>query len=107
MAAAAKSDKWFQRLQESQAKWKRNVASVSLSEWQTAMTQIGIPRVSQGAQQKQGKYQKFAEAFFPYLEAGVRQVRAMSDLTAEDRINRAVAMMRYNAGYKRPAAGGQ
>src|SRR5437764_101962 len=92
--AAAKFQKWLNGVQEGAQKWRRNVAAVSLEDWKAAATQIGVPRIAQGAQQKAGKYQAFAESFFPHLEAGLRQIESMPDTTMEDRINRAVAMMR-------------
>lgn len=103
-AAAAKFQKWVTGVQESAQKWRRNVARVSLQEWQDSMKQIGIPRVAQGAQAKQGKVERFQSEFFPYLEAGMRQVASMPDTTLEDRIAKATAMMRYNANFKRGGA---
>lgn len=107
--AAAKFQKWQQGLAESAQKWRRNVAAVSLSDWQQAMTQYGIPRVAQGAQAKQGKYQRFAAAFFPHLEAGLSRIQSMPDTTFEDRVARAVEMMRHNRtfGGVGGASGGQ
>src|SRR5574337_2009535 len=48
--AAAQSQKWLQRVTASQDKWRQRVASVSLQSWQASMTDVGIPRVAQGAQ---------------------------------------------------------
>lgn len=104
--AAAAQQKWMARLQASQAKWASRVSSVSLQEWQQAMTTIGVQRVAQGAQAKQGKFSAFMADFLPYLQAGVSRVEAMPSVTIEDNINRAVAMIRYNAQYKRSGQSG-
>lgn len=99
--AAAQSQKWLQRVTASQQKWQQRVGSVSLQDWQSAMVDVGVPRVAQGAQQKQNKYTAFANEFFPYLSQGVARIDAMPSTTLEDNINRAIAMIRHNAGFKR------
>lgn len=103
--AAAKADKWLNNVTASQQKFKNNVAAVSLASWQQSFVNIGIPRIAQGAQQKQGKYQAFAEQFYPFLDRGVQQVKAMDDTTFEARVQRAVAMMRYNKTFQRRPTG--
>jgi hypothetical protein len=102
--AAQKFTKWQQNTQAAAQKWKNNTAAVGLSQWQQAAT-AGTSRIASGAQQKQGKYEQFASSFYPYLDSGVAKVKNMPDTNFEDRIQRAVAMMRYNANYKRPAGG--
>lgn len=104
VAAAAKYQKWLSGLQNSQEKWRRNVAAVSLADWQQSMTSIGVQRIAQGAQAKQGKYQRFMAEFIPHLERGQQALRAMDDTTLEARIQRAVAMMRHNATFRRGGA---
>lgn len=99
--AAAQSQKWLQRVTASQDKWRTRVGSVSLQSWQASMTDVGIPRVAQGAQAKQDKYTAFANEFFPHLQQGVARIDAMPSTTLEDNINRAVAMIRHNANFRR------
>lgn len=105
-AAADKFNKWVAAMTNpaTQQKWRNNVGAVSLADWQTAMTTIGIPRIASGAQAKQGKYQAFAQQFFPFLEAGINQIERMDDTTFEARLQRATAMMTYTHGFKRTAA---
>ena len=98
-AAARQVQTWLARIQQSAQKWQANVAAVSLPEWQNAMIQVGIPRIAQGAQAKQGKYEAFATKFFPHLAAGVAKVKAMPKVTLQDGINRAVAMIQHNASF--------
>lgn len=100
-AAAAAADKWLTRVTQSKQKFATNVAAVSLASWQNSYVNIGIPRVAQGAQAKQGKYQAFAADFFPYLQRGVANIDAMPSTTLQDGIARAVAMIQYNAKYVR------
>lgn len=99
--AAAQSAKWLQNVTAAQDKWKRNVGAVSLEQWKQYMLNVGVPRVAQGAQAKQAKFGSFAQQFFPHLEQGIAKVQAMPSTTLEDNIQRAVAMMRHNASFKR------
>ncbi|HEX4921859.1 MAG TPA: hypothetical protein VFV92_14110 [Candidatus Bathyarchaeia archaeon] len=102
--AAAAADKWLQRVQQAQAKYKNNVSRVSLQDWQQAYIQVGIPRVSQGAQAKKAKYTAAMADFLPYLIQGVAKIDAMPKTTLQDSIARAVAMINHNAAYVRPKA---
>ncbi len=104
-AAAAQSQKWLQNIQNSVGKWKSRVAAVSLADWQQSMINIGIPRIAQGAQQKQGKVTAFMQEFLPYLQTGVATVERMPSLSLEDNIQRAVAMIRHNSKFQRSGAG--
>lgn len=103
--AAAQADKWLQRVTASKDKWRSRVGAVSLQDWQSAMVNVGIPRVAQGAQAKQSKFTAFATQFFPYLEQGVARVQSMPSTTLEQNIQRAVAMIQHNAQFKRSGGG--
>ena len=100
-AAAAKRDKWRAGIQNSEAKWARNVSRVSLAEWQESASNVGAQRFAAGAQAKSGKYERFAAEFYPHLDRGIQAVKGMDDTTQEARIQRAVAMMRHNAQFRR------
>jgi hypothetical protein len=100
-AAAAASAKWLAKVTASQQKFATNVAKVSLQDWQNAYVTTGIPRVSQGAQQKQGKVTAFMDQFLPYLNTGLQTIDKMPSTTLEDGIARATAMIRYNAKFKK------
>lgn len=97
--AAAQVNTWLARIQQSAQKWATNVGGVSLAQWKEAMINVGIPRIAQGAQAKQSKYLAFAQKFYPYVEQGQAQVKAMPKVTLQDGINRAVAMIKHNAAY--------
>jgi hypothetical protein len=100
-AAAAAADKWLARVTASKDKFRSRVASVSLQDWQNSYVQVGIPRVSQGAQAKQAKFLAFFDQYLPYLQAGLSTIDKMPNVTLEDGIARASAMIRYNAKFKR------
>jgi len=102
-AAAAAADKWLQKVTQAKAKFANNVSAVTLQQWQTAYVNIGIPRVAQGAQAKQSKVQAFHEQFLPFLATGLQKIDNMPNVTLEDGIARATAMIRYNATFKRNA----
>lgn len=105
-AAAAKRQKWINALSDTavQDKWARNVASVSLSQWQQAMTDYGINRVAQGAQAKQAKFTNIMSSLLTYIDQGVQTVSRMDDSNYAAREQRALAMMRWMRDYKRPAS---
>lgn len=98
-AAARQADVWLANTQAAQAKWKQRVAAVPLSDWQNMMTTKGIPRIASGATAAVPKFQSFMTQFLPYVQAGRNSLPARGNL--ESNINRAVAMMRHNAAFKR------
>lgn len=100
-AAAAAKSKWLARVTASADKFAQNVGRVTLESWQNSYINIGIPRVAQGAQAKQGKMLAFQQQFLPYLKAGVAQIDQMPSVTVEDGIARATAMIRYNSKFRR------
>lgn len=101
-AAARQADVWLANLQASQAKWKARVSSVSLADWQNMMITKGVPRIASGATAAQPKFQAFMTQFLPYVQAGRNSLPARG--TLDQNINRAVAMMRHNAAFKRSGA---
>src|SRR5579859_446910 len=88
-AAAAAKAKWLQRVTASADKFAANVSAVTLQQWQQAYINIGVPRVAQGAQAKQGKMLDFQTQFLPYLARGTATIDAMPSTTLEDGIARA------------------
>ena len=104
LAAAAAADKWLQKVTQAKDKFKARVQSVTLQDWQNAYVQVGIPRVTQGAQAKQAKFLAFFDEFLPYLQRGLAQIDNMPSTTLEDGVARATAMIRYNAKFRRGAS---
>lgn len=99
--AARQVDAWIQGVQASRAKWQSRVASVSLSEWQQAMINKGVPRVASGAQAAQPKMAAFLNEFLPFQERVTAQVRSMPKGGLEAGINRAIAQIRGTAQFQR------
>lgn len=103
--AAAAKQKWLAKVTAAADKYAANVGAVSLQSWQNSYVNIGIPRVAQGAQQKQDKVTNFMNDFLPYLQTGLATIDKMPSTTLEDGIARATAMIRYNAKFKRNTTG--
>lgn len=98
-AAARQKDVWLQNTQAAQAKWARNVAAVSLADWQSMMLNKGVQRIAAGATAAQPKFQSFMAQFLPYVQSGRANLPARGNL--DQNIQRAVAMMRHNAAFKK------
>ena len=64
--------------------WAKALGAVSLSDWQTAMVQKGIPRMAQGAQAAQSKMQAFAAKLLPAEAALQAKVVGMPNTTKVD-----------------------
>lgn len=100
-AAAAAADKWLAKVTNAKQKFINNVSAVSLSQWQQAYINVGIPRVAQGAQAKQQKVTNFMTQFLPYLTTGLATIDKMPTNTLEDGIAKSAAMIRYNSKFVR------
>jgi len=102
--AAKKLDKMRAKFNEAvdSGKVERGLKRVSKEDWQAAMINVGAGRIATGVDSKgKGKMEEFAQEFYPHLESGQREVEAMPDVTLEDGVNRAAAMIRHNAKFKR------
>lgn len=102
--AARQVEKWFANVTASKDKWQRRVGAVQLADWQAAMIDTGVSRIAQGATQKKGKYEAFANEFFPFLDRVTAQTKQMPSTTLEDRLNRMVSQARSVSAFKRGAA---
>lgn len=102
--AAAAVTLWQQRVADpaTAQRFTRSLNRVSLADWQTAMINKGIPRISTGAQAAIPKFTTFLQAFLPFELNIAHTVRQMPKATLDDRINRAVAQIRGNATFVRP-----
>jgi hypothetical protein len=99
--AAMRADAYASGVQQSVAtgKFQRGLRRVTLADWQRAIINKGIPRISAGAAEAKPKMAAFLTEFLPHVESGVASLPARGD--TETNINRAVQMMRHNAGFAR------
>jgi len=102
--AAQSADKWLAKVTASKNKFAANSAAVTLQQWQNAYINTGLPRVSQGAQDKQGKYTAAMNQFLPYMAQGLQAIDKMPNNTLEDAIARATAMIRWNSKFTKNAS---
>lgn len=98
-AAARQKQVYVQNVQAAADKWARNVASVTLNDWQTAMVNKGIPRIATGAQAAQPKFVNFMNQLLPYIQQGTRTLPARGNLDAN--IARMTAWVRHMSQFKK------
>src|SRR5438477_9371054 len=74
-SAAAAADKWQAKLADpaAKAKFVSGLGRVSTADWQTAMTQKGIPRIASGAQASVNKMAGFLSSFLPFQDSITQQ----------------------------------
>lgn len=96
-AAAAKSvDKWHQAISASSTrdKWARRVAAVPLADWQTAMLQKGVNRISDGVDNATPKMRAYGEVLIAHQNRLLVELDAIPDVTLEDSIRRMTTWVR-------------
>lgn len=101
--AARNAQAYLSGVQANYEKWRRNVAAVSLQDWQTAFVQKGVPRIAPGAQAAQAKFASFMQQLLPYVERGKAQLPQRGSF--EQNVQRATAWMQYMHGFS--ATGGR
>lgn len=101
--AAARSDAYLAGVQRAVAdgKYQAGLRRVTLQDWQQSMLQKGINRIASGANAAVGKMESFLSEFLPHVEAGQRMLESMPRGDLSSNIGRAVAMMEWNAKFKR------
>ena len=100
-AAARKLDKYAASVQEAvtSGRMRDALLATSLADYQE-MAQQKAGNYTTGVKLGQGKYQKFAQAFFPLQEQVTKAVNAMPDTTLEDRIAKSGEQARRTAALK-------
>lgn len=98
-AAARQADVWAQNVAASKPKWQRNVAAVTLPEWQAAMINKGVPRIASGAAAAEPKFQQFMSQLLPYIDQQVRALPARG--TLDQNIARSAAFIRGMSKFQR------
>jgi hypothetical protein len=96
-AAARQSAVWLANVQAAQAKWAARTAAVSLSSWQGAMINKGIPRIGAGATAAQPKMQAAMQKLLPAIAASVNSLPPRGNL--QQNIARAVQHMNNMAKF--------
>lgn len=101
--AAAAADRYAQGVANSVASgdYQKGLRRVSLEDWRRAITNKGIPRIAAGAAEAKPKMAAFLTEFLPHVEAGQRALESMPKGDLETNLQRAVAMMRHNASFRR------
>jgi hypothetical protein len=98
--AAAQKGAYLAGVQAKADKWERNVARVSLQDWQAATT-AGAQRIAAGVQAKQGKMQNFLRDFIPHVERVQQRVQAMPRGNMEQNIARMIENVRGMSEFRR------
>ena len=98
-AAAAQSAKWQQAMssQDTLNKWKTNVGNVTLEQWQDAMLNKGVGRISAGIDASIPKMVEYYQRAIPHINRGQAELERMPKLTLEDSIQRATYWIRHMA----------
>jgi len=96
MQAAKKSDKYLAGIQRAVANgtWQKNVAAVSLQDWQAKTINKGIGRISAGVDSAQTAQIAMAEKLLAAVDSVKAKVDSMPDTSLDDRLNRMVAFAR-------------
>jgi hypothetical protein len=82
---------WLAAVQS--GKWAQNTGRVTLQEWKTAMTQVGIPRIRAGAEKAMPKLQAYYTKVFPLMQALEDEIAAMPNRDINDSIQRSTRWM--------------
>lgn len=98
--AARKKDKYRQGVNDNIEKWAGNTAAVTLEQWRADALK-GVPRVAEGARNKEGKYAGAIGPVLAHMQGVLNTVDAMDDSNLEARIAKSGAFQRGMARYRR------
>lgn len=90
-AAARQAGVWAANTAAAQQKYAKNVASVSLQDWQAAVLNKGVQRVAAGATASEGKMAAAMTQILPQIANIVQSLPPRGDINAN--IQRAVTYM--------------
>ena len=101
--AAAKSDKWINRLNEAHqsGRFAARLRAVPIERWRANTIEVGIPRIAAGVDKAKGDMEKFFAQLLPYQENLKTEVDRMPDVTLEDSIARMTTFVRGMAEFSR------
>ena len=94
--AAESQDRMLNAITESitSGKWARNVAAVSLQDWQKSALDKGVNRIAAGVDNAMQKQVAMADKLLADVDAVVAEVDRMPNATLDDRLARMVAYAR-------------
>lgn len=100
--AAARVEAWVAGVQKSRDKFVQKLNAVTLQDWKNAMLGKGITNMGNGYNDpmNQRKFLVFMRSFLPYVRDGAQQVRQMPKGTLQQAIDRAAAMIKWNAQFR-------
>lgn len=103
VAAAAAAQTWQTAVAspDALAKYRNNVALVSLQDWQNAATQYGSARYAQGVAAKQSKYENIIAQVLAYQDQILPTIKRMDKSTFAARVQRSVAWQNAMHNFKR------
>jgi hypothetical protein len=82
-------------------KMAKRMRSVTLDQWKTKMTDIGVNRVASGIDGAKDKVIAFANQLLPHIDKVVADVSKLPSTTLEDSINRVTTFIRGMAKFQR------
>jgi len=98
--AADKKSTWLQRITASADKWERKLRAVDFGTWKRQTVAVGQSNYVNGANKGEPKYLAFIGLFISHLTDGINQLKQMPNGSLDERIQRAVFMMRHNNKFK-------
>ena len=98
-AAARQKAVWVQNTTAAADKFAAHSAAVSLSDWQNAAINKGVPRIATGATASQAKFAAFMGKLLPYINSGRGSLPARGNL--DQNIARMTQWARYMSQFKR------
>jgi len=100
--AAAKKEKMKNNLMESinNGSWEKGLRKVSLADWKAKTSSKVAARLSSGVDNAMSKRTAFDQWMVNTMNSALGEISSMPDMTLEDNLNKAVAMMRYMSEHK-------
>lgn len=99
--AARQAQKYLDKTRENVQKFQRNVAAVSLEDWQSAAEEKGAPRLATGVQAAAGKVEAFHAEVSPHIDRGLQHLASMPSTSLQDGIARASWWIQHMASFRK------
>lgn len=101
--AAKQKDRYKDGVQKAvdEGRWERGLRSVSVDDWKTKMTTVGVNRISDGAKAAQQKVMDFHAKFQPIMERAKAQIKTMPKGTEQASLDRVKAAMDAAKSYRK------